>query len=482
MPKNRFYVTTAIDYTNDVIHIGHAYQKVAADVLARYHRLIGDETFFLTGTDEHGSSSEQAAKRAGKEPKEFVDEISARDKEQIDSLNISYDRFIRTTDSDHVKTVGEFYRRVQKTGDIYKGKYSGLYCVSCESYKTESEIIDGHCAIHPTKELEKVTEENYFFKWKKYESFLKDHIRDNPEFIQPEGRRKEILAFLDQGLEDITISRNKEKVGWGIPVPGDTGQVIYVWFDALINYISGAPDFWPADVHILGKDNLRWHALLWPAMLKSAGYELPKTIYAHGFLSLDGKKISKTLGNVIRPTELVNKFSPNGNQKLGADVIRYYLLKFGPQREDSDLSIGKIKEVYNADLANGLGNLVSRVAKLCENAKFEPEYDLRTYNPALKKQVSDNLGKYNFEKALAWIWNLDIKWGLKWLDQNINEDKPWEIKDKKILNLKLHLYVTNILDIAHNLWPFLPATSEKIKEQFLDKKIVSRPPLFPRLG
>ena len=462
MQKNRFYVTTAIDYTNDVIHIGHAYQKVVADVLARYHRLIGDETFFLTGTDEHGSTSEQAAKKAGKEPKEFVDEISAKDKEQIDALNVSYGRFIRTTDSDHIKTVEEFYLKVQKNGDIYKDKYSGLYCISCESYKTESEIIDGHCAIHPTKELEKVTEENYFFKWKKYEPFLKEHIKNNPEFIQPEGRRKEILAFLDQGLEDITISRNKEKVGWGIPVPGDTDQVIYVWFDALINYISGAPDFWPADVHILGKDNLRWHALLWPAMLKSAGYELPKTIYAHGFLSLEGKKISKTLGNVIRPTELVEKF--------GVDPIRYYLIKFGPQREDADLSLDKIKETYNADLANGLGNLVSRVSKLAEGKEIETG-DLKLEIDGQYRHAIEN---FRFDEALAIIWK-----GLAYLDGYIDREKPWE-KEGEGLEKDLNHIISHILPLTSLLEPFLPETAERIKKQF-SEKISPAAPLFPRL-
>ena len=481
MPKNRFYVTTAIDYTNDVIHIGHAYQKVAADVLARYHRLIGDETFFLTGTDEHGSSSEQAAKKAGKEPKEFVDEISKKDKEQIDYLNISYDRFIRTTDSDHIKTVEEFYRKVQKNGDIYKGKYSGLYCVNCESYKTESEIIDGHCAVHPTKELEKVTEENYFFKWKKYEPFLKGHIKNNPQFIQPEGRRKEILSFLDQGLEDITISRQKEKVGWGIPIPGDPDQVIYVWFDALINYISGAPDFWPADVHILGKDNLRWHALLWPAMLKSAGYELPKTIYAHGFLSLEGKKISKTLGNVIRPTELVEKF--------GVDPIRYYLIKFGPQREDADLSVEKIKETYNADLANGLGNLVSRVAKLSEglNGKelwkqYEEgkQREDKSGETLLKEIGWQWLDSLNFEAALSHIW-LDIKTLDRWIDR----ERPWESTENIRLK-KLGDFLTasesfnGLFQIIEAIEPFLPETAAKIRKQF-SGKIKPASPLFPRL-
>ena len=463
MGKNKFYITTAIDYTNDVIHIGHAYQKVVADVLARYHRSIGDNTFFLTGTDEHGSTSEQAAKKAGKEPKEFVDEIAKEDKKQLDSLNLSYDRFIRTTDPDHIKTVEEFYRKVQKNGDIYKDKYNGLYCVSCESYKTESETVDGRCATHPTKELEKVTEENYFFRWSKYRNFLKEHLETHPEFVQPEGKRNEMLAFLEHGLEDITISRKKEKVSWGIPIPDDPNQVIYVWFDALINYISGAPDFWPADVHILGKDNLRWHALLWPAMLKSAGYELPKTIYAHGFLSLEGKKISKTLGNVIRPTELVGQF--------GVDPIRYYLIKFGPQKEDADLSLEKIKETYNADLANGLGNLVSRVSKLAEGKEIEAG----DFKLEIDEQYRHAIENFRFDEALALIWK-----GLAYLDGYIDREKPWE-KEGEDLGQDLKHLVSHLLPLTSLLEPFLPETAEKIKKQFTGK-IAPAAPLFPRLG
>lgn len=488
MEKSKFYVTTAIDYTNDVIHIGHAYQKVLADVLARYHRLKGEgQTFFLTGTDEHGSTSEQAAQKAGKEPKEFVDEISAKDKEQLDALNISYNRFIRTTDPDHKKLVREFYIKVKERGDIEKRTYTGRYCVSCESFKTQREIINGCCEIHQTRELEMVSEENWFFKWSKYEGFLKKHIQDHPEFVRPESRRKEVLALLEQGIEDISISRRKEKVGWGIPVPEDSEQVIYVWFDALINYISGAPNFWPADVHILGKDNLRWHALLWPAMLKSAGYALPKTIYAHGFLSLEGKKISKTLGNVIRPTELIKQFSPNGDLTLGADVVRYYLIKFGPQKKDVDLSVEKIKEVYNSDLANGLGNLVSRVSKLAEGKSLEELRKLNEKDTNPKKKwtilndVESYLEKFNFSGALDLIW-LNISALDKW----INEDRTWEKSGDERIRALGRLVIGSgalkgILEIADALEPFLPETAEKIKEQFSGKIAPAQPP-FPRLG
>ena len=458
----KYYATTAIDYTNDVIHIGHAYQKILADVLARYHRQIGDKTFFLTGTDEHGTTNEQAAKAAGKDPQTFVDEISAKDREQIDSLNINYDRFIRTTDPDHKKLVKEFYLKVKKNGDIYKGVYKGLYCVGCESYKTDSEIIDGKCPLHPTRELQQIEEENYFFAWSKYEDFLRKLIKKNPGFVQPEARRNEMLAFLDQGLRDIAISRQKDKVSWGIPIPDDPEHVNYVWFDALINYISGAPDFWPADVHILGKDNVRWHALLWPAMLKSAGYELPKTIFGHGFATIDGQKISKSLGNVIRPTDLVKEF--------GVDGTRYYFLRFGPLEEDTDIKLSSIKESYNADLANNLGNLVARVAKLSQNVGVSAPGAKQT---EFDSEAVKHLKAYQFNLALQTIWS--------WVDslnKKIDTEKLWEETETK--KAVLGEIIEEIQKIAFNLKPFLPETSEKIGKQFAGK-IHTSEPLFPRI-
>jgi methionyl-tRNA synthetase len=461
---NKFYVTTAIDYTNDVIHIGHAYQKIVADIFARYHRQRGDDTFFLTGTDEHGGTSEQAAKYAGKSPTDYVNDISLKDKKELDTLNISYDRFIRTTDEDHIKLVVEFYKKVKSQGDIYKGEYKGYYCTGCESAKNLTEIVDGKCPLHPTRELEEIKEENYFFAWSKYQDFLTDLITNNPEFIKPESQRKNMLGFLKEGLTDIAISRPITKVGWGIPVPDDPTQVIYVWFDALINYISGAPEYWPATLHILGKDNVRWHALLWPAMLKSAGFELPKTVYGHGFITLNGEKISKSKGNIIRPSDLVNKY--------GADPVRYYFAKFGPWVEDTDISEEKLIEVYNSDLANGLGNLVARTAKLCENNNFSLPENKQEFD----KAVVDYMEALSPQLALDYIWTEKIQKANKYIDEN----KPWELKEEKLKEVLTHL-VQEIRSIAFNVKPFLPIATEIIENQFGTEKIISAEGMFPRI-
>ena len=460
----KFYVTTAIDYTNDVIHIGHAYQKIISDVLARYHRLIGDKTFFLTGTDEHGQKVEKSDKEKGISPKEFVDKIAAEDQKQWDGLNISYDRFIRTTDEDHIKFAQEFYLKVKANGDIYKKKYVGLYCEGCESFKEESELIDGRCEFHPNKELQKISEENYFFALSKYQKFLEDHLEKHPEFVWPDSKRKEIISFIKSGLKDFSISR--QNVSWGIPVPDDPKHTIYVWFDALINYLTYGEEekCWPADVHVLGKDNQRFHAIYWPAMLKSAGYELPKTILVHDFISLNGQKVSKSLGNVILPSELTKKY--------GVDGTRYYFLRFGPLTNDIDITLEKITEVYNADLANGLGNLVSRVAKLAENSGFDFHY-INTYQ--YSSEVKNAIESYRLDEALKIIWGKIAE-----TDKYINENEPWKL-DGENLKKVLDFAVYSLLTIGYQLTPFLPETAEKIEEQFKGPKIKSGSPLFPRI-
>lgn len=460
---NKFYVTTAIDYTNDVIHIGHAYQKILADVLARYHRLIGDKTYFLTGTDEHGQKVDKSAKEKGVDPKEFVNKIAAEDKKQWDSLNISYDRFIRTTDEDHVKFAQEFYLKAKANGDIYKAKYEGLYCEGCESFKEESELVDGKCEFHPNKELQYIAEENYFFALSKYQKFLEEHVKKHPEFVWPDSKRNEILSFIKTGLKDFSVSR--QNLSWGIPVPDDPSHTIYVWFDALINYLTygDKENCWPADIHVLGKDNQRFHAIYWPAMLKSAGYELPKTILVHDFISLNGQKVSKSLGNVILPTELIEKF--------GVDGVRYYFLRHGPLTNDVDITLEKITEVYNSDLANGLGNLAARVARLCEI------YGLRVLGDKDFKfhyEVSGYLDAYRFDLALKSIFERTVG-----QDERINKHELWKETAKK--RKYLLDTVKELRQIAFDLKPFLPETAEKIEKQFSGPKIKSGAPLFPRL-
>ena len=468
---NKFYITTAIDYVNDIIHIGHAFQKIAADVLARYHRVIlgKNNVFFLTGTDEYGQKAEKAAKSAGISPLEFVRKISATDKEQQDSLNISYDRFIETTDSDHAKVAQDIWNKVNKSGDIYLGKYSGLYCEGCEAYYEESDLDSGKCPFHSNLEIKKITEKNYFFKWSKYKDFLIKHIKNNPDFIAPKHRANEMLKFA-KNIKDIPISRSN--FTWGVSIPNEKKQVMYVWFDALTNYLTGVgflenkklfEKFWPADVHILGKDNLRWHALLWPAMLKSAGIALPKTILVNGFLNINGQKISKSLGNIIRPTDWVKKY--------GADAVRYYLLRYTNITEDSDISEEKLKQAYNADLANGLGNLVARVAKLCEKVTLKP-----SLTPTFSEDYKKVIEGFKFNEVLEIVWN-----EIRIIDQQINTEEPWKITDQKKLTRTLQFTVDGILRIANDLKPFLPETAEKIEKQFKGPKIKSQKPLFPRI-
>ncbi len=478
-PK-KILITTAIDYANSTIHVGHAYEKILADSIARYYRkLLGAENvLFVTGTDEHGTSTYKAAQKEETPVEKYTEQISLADKEQIDALNISYDRFIRTTDADHEKMASEFFEKALKSGSIYKGKYEGLYCEGCEAYKTLSELDEsGRCPNHISREIQKIEEENYFFKWGDFAEKLEEIIRTQKDFVLPEGKKNEMLGFLAQGLQDLPVSRPEYKVPWGIPVPGDEEQVIYVWYDALVNYYTAAKEkgFWDENtkiVHFVGKDILRWHSLLWPAMLLNLGLKLPSTIYTHGFINLDGQKISKSLGNVIFAKDLVEKY--------GVDAVRYYFLKHGPIMEDVDISISHFEEVYNADLANGLGNTVARIAKMAENSGFRFEADAERSLGGTTKLWEDAwakpLAEYRVDLTLQNIWGL-----LSQLDKHINEYEPWAEKDPKRLKEVLEFEVNSVRYIAQVIEPFLPDTSQKIQKQFDGEAIATTNSLFPRL-
>lgn len=467
---NKFYITTAIDYVNDTIHIGHAFQKIAADVIARYERtLLGeDNVFFLTGTDEYGKKAEKAALEQGIPTKDFVKKISDSDQKQQNTLHISYNRFIRTTDRDHAKVAQEIWNRVLQNGDIYLGNYKGLYCEGCEAYYSKSDLVNGHCPNHPSLEIRNVNEKNYFFRWSKYKDFLISHIKNNPDFIFPKLRAVEMLKFAKK-IKDIPISRTD--FTWGVEVPDNPKHIMYVWFDALTNYLTGVgfledqklfEKFWPADIHILGKDNLRWHSLLWPAMLKSACIELPKKIIVNGFLTINGRKISKSLGNVIRPADWVENF--------GADAVRFYLLRYTVLTEDGDVSEEKLKQAYNSDLANGLGNLVSRASKLAEkNNVF-----IKPYSKSFDLKIKDLLNQFRFNEALIFLWADIAK-----ADKFVNDKKIWELSGIVAQRETLDL-LEQIQRIAFNLSPFLPETSNKILK-LLSGRVRSQKPLFPRI-
>jgi len=467
MNKNkRFFVTTPIYYINDLPHIGHAYATFAADILARYHRSVGDQTFFLTGTDENSQKTVFAAQTAGKEIKVYTDELARRWQETWQKLGISNDDFIRTTEPRHAKVVKEIFEKIDQKGDLYKSKYEGLYCVGHEAFLKPDDLDEnGLCPDHKTKP-EQISEANYFFRLSKYQPALLQHFKNNPSFVEPKERYNEILNFIKGGLQDISVTRETQK--WGIPSPVDPNQVVYVWFDALINYISADSSRWPADVHIIGKDILRFHAVIWPAMLLSAGYPLPKKIFAHGFFTIDGVKISKSLGNAIDPLAI--------SEKYGVDALRYYLFKEIPFGNDGDFSFKRLEEVYNADLANGLGNLVARVAKLCEIAGLvlKPKKTKPVFDAAYKKALEE----LRFQDALNLIWSKITN-----IDRQIDQSRPWELikKDTQQAEVVLTSFVEQIRAVQILLIPFLPETAKKIAEQFVGPKIKSAKPLFPRI-
>ncbi len=460
MPQGKFYITTTLPYVNADPHIGFAAEVVRADILARFHRLLGDEVFSNTGTDEHGDKIYRAAQRASQSAQEFVDEKVEKFKDLKKVLNLSYDRFIRTTDPEHIAAAQEFWKKCEANGDIYKKIYPVKYCVGCELEKTEGELEDGKCPVHPNLEIEIREEENYFFKFSKYQQPLLNFYNAHPDFVIPDFRFNEIKSFVKTGLNDFSISRLREKMPWGIAVPGDSDHVMYVWFDALVNYI--VPGWWPA-VQIAGKDNLRQQSAMWQAMLMSAGLPNSRHILINGFIISGGQKMSKSLGNVIDPFELVRQW--------GTDAVRYYLTRELNQFEDSDFTSEKFKEAYNASLANGLGNLVSRIMKMA--ISYNVDYEVK--ESELPREVATHLNNFEIKKAADHIWGL-----IQNLDAFIQKTEPFKkIKtNEQEAKEDIKVMVTELHQIAHALTPFLPETSEKIKSSIINHQLP--PILFPR--
>lgn len=467
--SDKFYITTSIAYTNAYPHIGFALELIQADVIARYNRILGKDVFFLTGTDEHGIKIVKAAEKAGKDVVQFTNDVSSKFKELTKALDISNDDFIRTSDKKrHWPTVEKIWKKLIDQGDIYKQKYKGLYCVGCEAFVKEKDLINGECPTHHQKP-EEIEEENYFFKLSKYADKVKSAIENDEIKIIPQTRKNEILSFINQGVEDISCSRSKENLKWGVPVPGDESQIVYIWFEALINYLSalelsGKENFWPADIHCIGKDIFRFHVLLWPAILLALGKELPKAVFVHGYITSNGEKMSKSLGNVIDPFELVNKY--------GLDPVRYFLLRELSSTEDGDFTFEKFEERYNSDLAKGLGNLVSRVLKLSENIEIDEAFsELDSDIEQTKKDYQKALIDFKFNDALSVIWSL-----ISVCDKYIESVKPWEETENKIKEISSLIKVIGEIEIL--LRPFLPQTSNKIAEQLKVKKAEA---LFPRI-
>ncbi len=472
---SKFYITTAIPYVNGKPHLGHALEYFQADTTRRFHSILGEETLLLSGADENALKNVQAAKAAHIPVQEFLDTNSQTFKDAFSQLGVSLDIFQRGSDrKKHWPGVQKLWTLCNENGDIYKKSYEGLYCVGCESFKTESELTaDGLCPDH-LKKPELVKEENYFFKLSRYQKKLEELISSDTLHIIPDNKKAETLSFITHGLEDFSISRSKQRAeGVGVPVPGDDTQVMYVWFDALSIYMTGIgfgtdektwQKWWPADLHIIGKDINRFHTVYWPAMLLSAKLPLPKQILIHSFITAPGgQKMSKSLGNVVDPFEMTEKF--------GLEPFRYYLLSQIPLSDDGEASVDRFKEVYSADLANGLGNLVARVAKLAENNNITANTVELSFSPLVYK----GLNEYKFAETLGEIWD-----SLRSLDKQINQDEPWKVSDQTVIKDMLHSYIQIICQAAFDLQPFMPDTAKKILEQF-SGEIRSQSPLFPRL-
>jgi len=475
----KFYITSAIPYVNSSPHVGHAQEFVYSDVVRRYHKLLGEDVTYLCGADENALKIVQAAEKAGKSTQEFCDENQEIFLDLAEKLNVHFDIWQRGTDQKHhFPSSQKLWQLCIKNGDIYKKAYTGLYCVGCEVFYEKSELDKkGECFEHPGKKLDEVSEENYFFKLSNYQKFLEDLISTDQLKIYPEIRKNEALSFIRRGLEDFSLSRSRERAkNWGIPVPEDDTQIIYVWFDGLNIYQTGIGFGWneksykkwaPQDLMIIGKGILRFHAIYWPAILKSAGLKLPKNLFIHGYLTVDGQKMSKSLGNVVDPLAMITKY--------GIDPLRYYLLREIPSYGDGDFSERRFKEIYNADLANGLGNLVARVAKLAQNNSYH--VSRITYHDIINKNKNcrEALEEFRFNDALAFIWTKVTS-----ANREIDNEKPWELAGDKLQKV-LEPLINQIIEIAILLQPFLPETSEKIIKQLSSAEIKSESPLFPRL-